>query len=170
MQTNDTLSRHLDDSIVSGIIQIYSLANKLIQKKPNQIKNTKNLYGVVVSFKEQYFRGGRQFWDEFLRDEITEKLKALNIEPNLIPPENIFLLSIDEFDYLITFLSQHPEQTFNTVFSQVKEFETDPQSARFFFRDHLTRIAGGSSPRPDHLLKKISSVIGDVMTKKQKAP
>lgn len=167
MQTNDTLARHLDDSIVNGVVQIYSLANELIQQKPNQIRNLENLYGVIVSFKDHYLRGGQQFWDEFLRDEISEKLNLLKIDPNLIPPENIFLLSVDEFDYLMAFLAKNPSQTFNAVFTQIKEFEADPQRSSYFFQDHLARISGGKTPRPEHLWNRMAGVIEEVTSKVQ---
>lgn len=165
MQTNDALARHLDDSIVKGVVQIYSLAHELLQKRPDCIKNFDNFYGVVVSFKDHYLRGGQQFWDEFLRDEITEKLTAQGIDPSLIPAENIFLLSVDEFDYLATYLAQNPGVTFGSIFSQVKEFEADPQRSSFFFHDHLKRIAGGAIPRPEHLWQKIAAVIDEITEK-----
>ena len=165
MQTNDTFSRHLDDSIVKGVVQIYSLAHELLQARPDRVKNFDNFYGVVVSFKDHYLRGGQQFWDEFLRDEITEKLTARGIDPNIMPAENIFLLSVDEFDYLAAFLAQNPHMTFGSVFAQVKEFEADPGRSSFFFQDHLKRIAGGAIPRPEHLWGKIAAVIDEVTEK-----
>ena len=168
MQTNDSLSRHLDDSIVKGVIQIYSLAHELLQQRPDCIKNFNNFYGVVVSFKAHYLRGGQQFWDEFLREEIVEKLKIQGIDPTLIPAENIFLLSVDEFDYLSAFLEQHRDATLGAIFSQVKEFEANPQHSSFFFHDHLARIAGGASPGPEHLWEKISGVIDEITVKMQK--
>lgn len=168
MQSNDALSRHLDDSIVKGVIQIYSLAHELLNERPDSIKNFDNFYGVVVSFKDHYLRGGQQFWDEFLRDEIEEKLIAHDIDPNLIPAENIFLLSVDEFDYLSAFLAQNPKITLGSIFSKVKEFEADPQRRSFFFHDHLQRIAGGDFHRPEHLWQKIADVIDGVTERMKK--
>jgi hypothetical protein len=139
-----------------------------MQARPPYIKNFDNFYGVVVSFRDHYLRGGQQFWDEFLSDEITEKLTALGIAPNLIPAENIFLLSVDEFDYLATFLAKNPGVTFGSVFSQVKEFEAEPQRSSFFFHDHLARIAGGTAPRTEHLWQKIASVIDEITKKMQR--
>ena len=165
MQTNDTLARHLDDSIIKGVLQIYSLAHELLQKRPVYIKNFDNFYGVVVSSKDHYLCGGQQFWDEFLRDEITKELVAKDIEPNLIPAENIFLLSIHEFDYLTAFLSQNSSVTFGYIFSQVKEFQADPQRSSFFFQDHLKRIAGDVIPSPEHLRWKVDGGIEEIIQK-----
>lgn len=165
LQTNDTFSRHLDDSVVKGVVQIYSLADEILKSRPDCVKNFDNFYGVVVSYKNDYLRGGQQFWDEFLRDEIIAKLNELGIDPNLIPPENIFLLPIDDIDYLMTFLEEHPNETFGSVFAKVKEFEADPARSSFFFHDHLSRIAGGRIPRPEHLWQKIAGVIDEIVQK-----
>lgn len=167
-QTNDTFSKHLDDSVVKGFVQIYTLANELLKDRPDNIKNFKNLYGVVVSYKNDYLRGGEQFWDEFLKDELLKKLNALNIDHKIIPPENMFLLPVDDIDYLMEFLEKYPDQTFGSVFASVKEYEADPVQSSFFFQDHLAKIAGEQIPRPEHLWKKLDIMMGDVI-KKMKA-
>lgn len=165
LQTNDTFARHLDDSIVKGVVQIYSLAKELLQNRPDCIQNFDSFYGVVVTYKNDYLRGGQQFWDEFLSDEVTKQLKKLDIKPDLITPENIFLLPIDDMDYLLSFLEKHPEKSIGEVFEQVKEYEADPARSSFFFHDHLSRIAGGQTPRPEHLWEKIAVVIDEITNK-----
>ena len=165
LQTNDAFACHLDDSVVKGVVEMYSLASEVMKTRPDCIKNFDGFYGVVVTYKNDYLRGGQQFWDEFLREEVAEQLDNLSIDPNMIQPENIFLLPIDDMDYLLAFLKENPESTLGAVFEQVKEYEADPACSSFFFHDHLSRIAGGQTPRPEYLWDKISVVIDEITDK-----
>ncbi len=169
LQTNDTFSRHLDDSVVKGIVQIYSLANELIINRPSEIKNFNNFYGVVVTYKDDHLRGGKQFWEEFLEKEVLKELKRLKIDSNIIPPENIFLLPIDEVDYLLAFLKKNSKHNFSTIFEKVKEYEANPATSKFFFHDHLQTISGGQIPRPEHLWRKFTTITDEMVEKLIKA-
>jgi hypothetical protein len=163
LQTNDAFACHLDDSVVKGVLQIYSLANEILKSRPERVKNFDNFYGVVVSYKNDYLRGGQQFWDEFLRDEVVPQLNERGIDPNLIPPENILVLPIDEMDDLMAFLAVHPNETFGSIFAKVKKYEADPAQRSYFFVDYLKKIAGAPIPGPAHLGQKFDSVTDNIV-------
>jgi len=167
IQSNDSFSRHLDDSIVKGVIQIYSLANELVNQKPNQINNFENFFGIVVTYKDDYLRGGQQFWDEFLRDQVTARLKDKDIDPYIIPPENIFVLPVDDIDYLLAFILDYPDKKISEVLKQVIEYEADVNRSSFFFRDHLSRMSKSGLSRPNHLWNKTKNMMDELTQKMQ---
>ena len=167
-QTNDALAKNLDDSVVSGVLQIYSLADELLKNKSDKIKSN-TFYGIVVGYKESYLRGGQQFWNEFLSEAVTAELAKLEIDPNIIPPSNLLLLSVDDFDFLMAVLDQNSELSFASIFSKVGTYDDTPEHRSFFFQDHLERITGNKKQRPEHLMDRITDVIEEITSTLQKA-
>lgn len=154
-QTNTSLANNLNDSIVKGVVQIYSLAHALRQKPQDDIKNTDNFYGIVVTYKNHLLGSGVSFWKEFLRGKVEEELKELDIDINIIRPENLFFLSIDEFDYLIMFMKRYPDKPLVNVLEQAKEFAATPATSSYFFEDYLRRMSPENTLAvPDWLLKR----------------
>ncbi len=76
------------------------LLERLHLSETNEIDNTLPIYGMVVTYRNYLIGDGKVFWDNIIGDIVKEKISKLGIT-NLILPENLFFVSIDEFDYLI---------------------------------------------------------------------
>ena len=167
LQTNYSFSKNLDDSIIKGVLQIYNLAHELTLRDSELLTTREEMFGVVVSYRDHFLRGGQQFWDEFLSEEIPGELRARGISLDLIPVENLFLISVDEFDDLLDFLKRNPSQSFRSVFTSIKMAERDPARSSFFFSDHLRNL-GGEKPYPEHLWNRMKQVIDETIDLVQK--
>jgi hypothetical protein len=150
-QSNDSLEKNLNDTITKGVMQIFSLANQIRLVKPEEIKNTALFYGMVVTYKDHFLKGGAAVWDEFLGKIIENELKEANIPSYLIPPENFFFISVAEYDYLSTYLKNHPELALRDVLESIKKFEATPETQAMTLGQHLENLSGKHLTPPPYL-------------------
>lgn len=92
-QRNDFISTTLEKSVIKGIKQCYEVANKL--------KNGRKVYSIIVTYKELYLGSVGSIWDEFLEDNLKNFFEERKIDKNLISHDNIYVISIEDFDLLM---------------------------------------------------------------------
>ena len=80
--------------------------------------------------------GGLSAWKEFLSDAVEPELKRLDVDENLIPPDRSVVLSIDEYDELISVLMNKPIDLSSILWQMLKD-NANPQTNKFVFSMHL---------------------------------
>lgn len=126
-------ARHL----VHGIIQAFELCHFISTIQPQEFKDlNQKFYLVLVTYKDFYLGKGEDFWDEFVKDIILPYLAKKGISADLIHPENMFVISLDEYDCLISQAKNSGVQISDILdyaIAQNKEAAT----MRFVFRQHI---------------------------------
>lgn len=93
IQGNDYISKVLQENVIKGIKQCYEVANKL--------KNGRKVYSIIVTYKDLYLGSVGSIWDEFLEDNLKNFFEEQKIDKNLINHDNIYVISIEDFDLLM---------------------------------------------------------------------
>lgn len=99
--TNMILSSSLKDSIIKAMKQVFTIVNEIKKGDSIKVKNKKDIYAIVVTYKELYLGSCVEAWNEFIEKNISNYLISKNIDSDIIQKENIFFISVDGFDKLI---------------------------------------------------------------------
>ncbi len=89
----DILSKDLNKNIVKAYCQLLSTAAV--------IDKNKIWYGIIVTYKEMYLGFGNDAWAEFLKEPVEIFAHKNSIDIDIMPPENIFFIDIEYWDYLV---------------------------------------------------------------------
>jgi hypothetical protein len=163
-----SLRRELKDSIIKGTIQGFSLAKSISHDSDSfDIQSRSNIFLMIVTYRNLYLGSGEVIWDEFLKDSVNPTLIAKNISIDLIPPEQIIILSVDEFDQFISVLWQC-SVTVSDIFSEMLEANKDLETRKWMFSQHLGKFQN-KDPKHPFLDSEIESLIDTVKGKFQTA-
>lgn len=147
--TNENLINELKDNVLKGVIQGYSTARNI--KEENDIFNIPKrdqVFLMIVTYKDLFLGPPQDMWDEFLAEAILPELQASGIDPNLIPPERILVISIEEFDTMMKFINSSSLNFPDLLLLMVKN-NKDAKSRCFTFSQHLNwDIANPETPLP----------------------
>lgn len=155
------------NSIIKAIHQSYDVLNQ-IQKLDTDhpiISNKKKNYIIVVTFKELYLGNGINFYKAIAKrklDEIEEKFK-----PTSIPKENMFFLTIEEFDLFFELIKNKTTGIVEGL-EKAKSDDNNPCSSKFDFMQHLFSM-GCNNTAPKYIKDNIAMLfnkIGDIILKK----
>lgn len=109
----DIITKDLDDTIVKAYLQLLSTAN-IIDKN-------KQWYGIIITYREMYLGFGDDAWKEFLKQPIEKLLEETVININILPPENIFFMTIDNWDHCIQALKEGVASSLKEILLKGKE-------------------------------------------------
>jgi hypothetical protein len=134
---NEQLIRELHDSVIKAVVQGCSLANKLTKPSAGlDIPNRSEFFLFILTYKEMYLGPGQSMWDEFLGEAVAGTLKREGINPRVIPPERIVVLSLREWDVLVSIL--HADSTLlSQILNEMVVSNRHPATAKFAFWQHL---------------------------------
>ena len=136
---NTQLKNELEDSIVKATIQAITLINtiKSSQSFDRDIKDSEPFL-FIVTYKNLYLGNGKMMWNEFLESAVT-----CNIDPDLdislLPPENIAVLSIEEFDLLMAYIEQKIF-TLDEILGIMVEENSSVATMKMSFIQHLPSV------------------------------
>ncbi len=133
--TNRILGNHLKDSIIKAVKQLYSMA-KLLKNNKGIVKNNETLFGIIITYKELYLTDGKDSFDEFIREKILDFLQEESIDESILPPENIFFLSIGGFEALMRVIAKGGH-TMPEILTKAVQNNSVAQTKKFVFRMHL---------------------------------
>lgn len=103
---NPQLKNELKDSIVKATIQAITLINVMDSSHSyEEGEGNKEPFLLIITYKNLYLGNGRMMWDEFLGSAVLSKLDS-SLDVSLLPPENIAVLSIEEFDLLMAYIEK----------------------------------------------------------------
>lgn len=131
---NEKLTRGVRDSVIKGAIQGYELVTQ-IGKGGNQGIGMQDTNYLMIVTPTQYDLGpGILIFDEFLQDSLSEH--AEDVDLSLIPPQNIFVMDIEEFEMFCVSVKNHSLNIAETLHS-ISERSTDPKGLMFHFGQHF---------------------------------
>lgn len=139
LQSKESLLRNLESTVLHGVKQIFTVAAVL--RGNSAIRNTNTFYGIVVTYKDYLIGDGRRFWDDVAGEYLQEWLRTQGITPN-IPPENLFYISVEEYDYLMAALKENPADSLIGVLEVAKKNNQDPRTGGLMLKQHLDKIWG----------------------------
>lgn len=150
-----TLSSSLKASILKAIDQAHDVNSRLSKQDPSLRLSQKNVnYLVVVTYKELYATNGTRLKNELASEAFTKITEKYSPDCH-IPPENIFFLTINDFDNLIQAISTE-KTTALAILNEAKHRDTDPYTSCFHFEQHLA--AAGFRENPEYLEKSLDDI------------
>ena len=160
---NESLRRELNDSIIKGTIQGFSLANSIsLGLDSLNIPSRSNFFLMIVTYRDLYLGAGDVVWEEFLRDSVEPVLNEKNISVDLIPAERIIILSINEFDLFVSVLWQN-SATVSDIFSEMLKANQKWETKTLMFSQHLDKLRNKNQQHPflDNEFKALQNIIAE---------
>jgi hypothetical protein len=134
---NEQLVRELHDSVIKAAVQGYSLAHDLtVSSAGLDIPNRSDFFLFVLTYKDMYLGPGQPMWDEFLGEAVESRLESEGIGPQIMPPERIVVLSLREWDVLMSILRTDPT-LLSRILNEMLVNNRSPMTAKFAFWQHL---------------------------------
>jgi len=134
---NEQLVRELRSSVIKAAVQGYSLANDLrISSAGLDIPNRSDFFIFILTYTDMYLGPGQLMWDEFLGVPVETELKSEGIDPQFITPGRIVVLSLREWDILMSILHADP-MLLGRILNEMVVSNRDPATAKFAFVQHL---------------------------------
>lgn len=126
-----------------SVIKALDQANDFINKLPDHKKNKTN-YLIVITYKEMYLGNGIQFQKDMATEAVNAIIEKYNVY-TVIPLENIYFLTISDFDFLMEMLKDGQLSLVEAI-EKAKDSDLDPHKKKFFFSQHLLEWRIGNAP------------------------
>lgn len=108
---------------------------RLLNDKHPIIKSRPDNYLIVVTYKELYIGNGRSL-SAAIGEEQLSKIRATHNNTTDIPNENIYFLTIDEFEHLMA-LVKGRRINLTSALERAKKDDSDPLTRKFIFDMHI---------------------------------
>jgi len=125
-------------SILKAIKQSHDVIKKLADSSNRAIPSSPNNYLLVITFKDLHLGSGTNYYEVIAKDKIDEIYYEYNNYP-CIPPENMYFITIDDFDVLTDILKQK-NFTLSGIMDIAKNNDKDPVTRKFDFRQHIQSL------------------------------
>lgn len=134
---NQVLINELEDSVIKATIQGLSLATKLtkINKTIHRLY-TLPPFLLILTYKDHYLGDGQSVWDEFLFSAVNSSPLNKEIDLQSIPADHIIILSLYEFDLLMSCLHQS-QSLLEEILTNVIKNNLNQETRKFTFSQHL---------------------------------
>lgn len=129
------LEQTLENSLISGYKQIITLIDFLKNRKDKTVEG-KNLYGVIVTFKDLLLGFPDNIWAEFMEKFMISRLEKRILENLPISPSKIFVISAYELDHMLAYARKN-KTTLAACLKIVYERNRIPEKRTFFFHDNF---------------------------------
>jgi hypothetical protein len=161
---NQQLINELRDSVIKAAVQGYSLANDLVASSADlNIPNRSEFFLFILTYRDMYLGPGQPLWDEFLGEAVRSKLESEGIDPEVIPPERIVVLSLAEWDELMSILRTNPT-LLSRILNGMVVSNRKPESTNFTFGQHLAPYLP-AQPELPYLDEESSRLLESVQAK-----
>lgn len=124
LRTHDIISNELNKSITKAYCQLLSTARV--------IDENQEWYGIIITYKEMYLGFGNDAWDEFLKTRVTEFCNQNNIDLGILPPNNLFFIDIESWDYIIQAIKDK-KGNLKEILAKAKDLNTSENIAERIF-------------------------------------
>ena len=140
---NTQLKNELEDSVIKATIQAITLINaiKSSQSFDKGIKDSVPFL-LIVTYKNFYLGNGKMMWNEFLESAVSCSINP-DLDISLLPPENIAVLSIEEFDLLMAYIEQKIF-TLDEILDIVVKENSSVDTMKISFIQHLPSVKDSS--------------------------
>lgn len=158
-----TVRRATKTSLIKAFEQGHEVAARLPQlgNSHSVIKHRTSTYLLAVTYKELYIGNGSTLAAMAGATEL-EKIRAAHAEDTLIPFENIYFLSIQEFEEL-TYLVSEGEIGLVEALEMAKKADSDTSSHKFTFDLHINAWLREKKIGKPHPLKTVLKTMLDEM-------
>jgi hypothetical protein len=158
----DLLRDKSDTSILSAIGQAFDVIDRIRRGKIDDrvVEYRSNNYLVVVTYKEMYLGNGSTFYDVVAKDKI-EEFRMMYGADQLIPPENMFFVTIEEWELLLEAV-RAGKATVAGLFEEAKRSDKSPETRKFDFLLHLKNT--NLTDPPKYLDDVMEDVFGRIKT------
>lgn len=102
---------------------------------------------MIVTYKDLYLGPGDDIWNEFIKKTVEPILEKSDINPNIIPPENIIISSIDEFDKFISIIYEN-NYSAGKILEKMIIDNRNPQTKKWTFSQHLENYINSNFTHP----------------------
>lgn len=128
---DELLLQELHDTIGKAYAtQMLAVASKL--------KLEKELFGIIVTYKQLYLGNSGDMWVQFLEKETIKRLNNSLESIKLLPIENLFILDIDTWELLLQVLKENAISLAD-ILREVRAVDANPKTKLFFFSMHLKK-------------------------------
>ena len=129
-------------SVIKGISQgmdVVRVLTKLNSLPGGNLTRSRNFL-LLVTYKDLFLGTGQDFYESFGGVRLESALGcAMQDAP--IPLDQIYIVSIDEFDYLIACIASG-KSSFSQVFGHAYQKDSDPNTKRLNLIQHLKEMCG----------------------------
>ena len=154
----DVILGKIKNTALKAIEQAYELNSELLTSTNKTTPKFKEeSYLLVVTYKELYIGSGKALQNSVAKEKIDKLIEKTDPKA-VVPLENIYFITIDDFDALMSAAKngESISDIINTAISHDKVAE----HKKFHFKQHITSILGESSPLP-YLMGEADRIIGD---------
>lgn len=150
----------LENSVARGIVQGFETTSHLLegQNIGEIIVKKKEIFLLIVTFKDLYIGNGIDFYTAVgapkLEDLIMNNYSG--IAPILF--ENIYFISIDDFDFLIEYSRNSPGKL-AALLKWAVEQDKRSSEKKFVFRQHIRTHSPSDPKLPSYLDQEMASLI-----------
>jgi len=145
-------------SLIKGISQGIETAKRL--NSIDIINETRvekgNNYLLIVTFKEMFVGNGIEFYN-YVAKETLDRLLTDNENRVLIPFQNMYFISIDDFDLLMGGIASR-EIELTQILEHAIKSDTDPLTMKFTFGQHISDRYP-KLPYPSWLMEECKAII-----------
>lgn len=161
--TNLILNKRLETSIIKSFRQIYSFANTIEKNKGVLVGvNSHEYFALIVTYKELYLGRGQEAWDEFIFEAVKDFLEEREIDLLILPPTNIFFVSVEALGKLVGYLSTG-KKSLPEILRQAVIDDADPKTRTFLFEMHFKEEIYDLMPFVKNLADEyIDGIIGKI--------
>lgn len=150
-----SVRRATKTSLIKAFEQGQEVAARLSRLKPNHpiIKHRDSTYLLAITYKELYIGNGATL-AAVAGDAELQKIRAKHPQESLIPLENIYFLTINEFEELM-FLVSEGRLGLVEALEMAKKADADAVSHKFIFELHINEWLRQEKIGKPHPLKKV---------------
>lgn len=135
--TNAVLTKQLKTNIIKSFEQIYEVGNLLsYTDKGREILQNREIFALVITYKEMYLSDGQDLWDEFISDPLQKYATEKKLDIGCIPLKNILFLSVNSFEELLKVVVANGNIISRIIKKAVKN-NSVPETKKFLFEMHL---------------------------------
>ncbi len=140
------IERCSNKSVIKAIHQAHDTNQSIWETKNSKIKFQDNNYALVITFQEMYLRNGL-FYYKNISNKKVDKIISKYQQNLLIPLENIYFITLTDFDNLIEYV-KNEKVTISSIIEYAKQndFDDDPMNQKFHFSQHLHSLKAFESP------------------------
>ncbi len=117
----------------SSIVKAYS---KQMITVANSLKNKKEKYGIIITYKETNFGNGVDAWNKFLKEPAESFAKDNGLELSILPAKNLFFIDLATWDRIILIIKKG-QASLEEILKKAIENDSKEETKKFWFHMHL---------------------------------
>lgn len=130
-RTQEILKNEFDSNATKAYIQILSVASNVGEA----IK-----FGIVITFKETFLGYGKDAFEEFMNEPVTDFLKSQQIKQDTLPPERLVYITLEDWDRLVRLKKYTKKRLSEILETGFKSFQ---QNEVILFEQVLDKLCAG---------------------------